>query len=123
MNWLSEQLNIKTMEDWYNVSLEVKIKKLKKNLKIEHKDILRNYGNTLIKRNENSHIKLITSFYPNYHWLPWKFKHLPKGFWQDKQNHQRKYLDYLAKELNINDINDWYKVSVNVSISYSNRYW
>ena len=26
MNWLSEKLNIKTMEDWYNVSCEVYIK-------------------------------------------------------------------------------------------------
>ena len=25
MNWLSEQLNIKTMEDWYNVSREVEM--------------------------------------------------------------------------------------------------
>ena len=29
MNWLSEKLNIKTMEDWYNISLEVKIKLIK----------------------------------------------------------------------------------------------
>ena len=26
MNWLSHKLNIKTIEDWYNVTREVKIK-------------------------------------------------------------------------------------------------
>ena len=25
MNWLSDKLNIKTMEDWYNISCEVKL--------------------------------------------------------------------------------------------------
>ena len=28
MNWLSEQLNIKSMEDWYNVTVEVKRNKI-----------------------------------------------------------------------------------------------
>ena len=29
MNWLSEQLNIKIMEDWYNVTQEVNIYRIK----------------------------------------------------------------------------------------------
>ena len=28
MNWLSEKLNIKSMEDWYNVTVEVKRNKI-----------------------------------------------------------------------------------------------
>ena len=43
MNWLSDELNITTMDDWYNVSDEVKIncKKSNKNIK-KYKKKLKN---------------------------------------------------------------------------------
>ena len=48
-------------------------------------------------------------------WLPWKFGNVPSNYWSDIQNH-RKYLDWVAKELNIKSFPDWYKVSLKVTM-------
>ena len=116
MNWLSEKLNIKTMDDWYKVSLEVKYKFICKIIK-DNKDIQENYGNSLIKyNNKRSHIDLITSSYPNYQWLPWKFNHTPKGFWSN-YNNVKLYMNWLSEKLNIKSMEDWYKVTCEVNIN------
>jgi hypothetical protein len=43
--------------------------------------------------------------------LPWKFNKAPKDFWNNKDN-QRKFLDWLGKELGFKEMSDWYKVRV-----------
>ena len=100
MNWLGNELNIKSMEDWYKVS---------------YRDIRQNYGGSLIENNESSHIKLITTTFPNYNWLPWKFNHTPKGFWSDRNN-IKEYMNWLGQKLNIKSMEDWYKVSSKVKL-------
>ena len=52
---------------------------------------------------------MITSLISDYNWVPWKFSVVPKNFWKDKNN-QRKFLEYYAKENNIENQEDWYKV-------------
>ncbi len=47
--------------------------------------------------------------YPEYDWIPWKFKQVPRGFWADEKNH-RKFFDWLAKELNMKTLQDWQSV-------------
>jgi hypothetical protein len=42
----------------------------------------------------------------------WKFDKVPSGFWKDVTN-QRKYFDWLRKRLGIQDMESWYKVSLN----------
>ena len=119
MNWLSDKLNIKTMEDWYKVSKEVKsIKYIKINY-YKIKDIIENYGSSLIKHYNESIINLIKSAYPNYNWLPWKFNHAPKGFWSN-ENNVKEYMNWLSERLNIKTMEDWYRVTekVNYSIKY-----
>ena len=74
------------------------------------KDIQQNHGSTLMRNNKNSHINLITSSYPNYQWLPWKFNQIPKGFWNDKNN-VILYINWLGQKLKIKSMEDWYKVS------------
>ena len=64
---------------------------------------------------ENSIINLLSSIYPNHHWLPWKFVRIPNGFWENKGN-QLEYMNWLKEQLNIKDIEDWYNVSVDVII-------
>jgi hypothetical protein len=39
----------------------------------------------------------------------WRFKKVPEGFWKDLVN-QRNYIQWLAKELKITNMEDWYKV-------------
>lgn len=43
-------------------------------------------------------------------WVFHKFKHLPLGFWKEKQN-QLDFIKYLASELHIQTQEDWYKVT------------
>ena len=63
-----------------------------------------------------SPIETITKIYPNYDWIIWKFSKVPNNFWLDKNN-QKKYMKWLGEKLNIKTLDDWYKVSVNVSIN------
>jgi hypothetical protein len=53
---------------------------------------------------------LLLNVYPNYDWLPWKFTMLPQRYWDDVKN-QRKFMQWASKELNIKEMNDWYKAT------------
>ena len=69
-----------------------------------------------MKFNNNSHINVLTSVYPNYNWLPWKFNHVQKRFWSDTNN-IKEYMKWLSEKLNIKKMEDWYNVSVEVKIN------
>ena len=91
MDWLGEQLKIEKMEDWYQVG---------------HKEISRGptSGRSLFSEYyQGSVMAALKENYPEYEWLPWKFKHGPfKGFWAEPAN-QRKFLRWAASELNVAD--------------------
>ena len=57
--------------------------------------------------------QLLATAYPEYEWLPWKFSEKPKHLWQDEGN-KRKFIEWIATQLNIKDESDWYKVSTKV---------
>jgi hypothetical protein len=73
-------------------------------------------GGSYIFKNKynNSPFLLLSTVYPEYGWLPWKFDKHPTNFWENVNN-QRKYLDWAGNELGIKDMSDWYKVSLEVS--------
>ena len=52
--------------------------------------------------------------YPEYDWLPWRFVKCTQQFWGDVKN-QRKFMDWAGKELNVQDMSDWYKVTTEVN--------
>jgi hypothetical protein len=56
---------------------------------------------------------LLASVYPEYNWLPWKFSQCPKNFWDSIEN-QKKFVEWAAKELKINEKDNWYRVTYNV---------
>ena len=93
-DYLSKIMNIKEIEDWYNTSQEI---------------IIKNYGSGLIKKC-GSLINFLRTFYPNYNWLEWKLKKI-ENFWYSIDN-QRKYMDWLFKELGYKEIEDWYKTTI-----------
>ena len=62
-------------------------------------------------------MQLIMNVFPEYNWLPWKFSVVPLGYWNNKDN-QLKYMNWLAIQLNINIIEDWYNVTNKVYIYY-----
>ena len=83
---------------WYNV----KIKELKKEKSIS--SILKN-------RFKNSLWVALSQVYPHIEWIPWKFADgVPKGYWNDPEN-SKKVFEWIAKELEIKETQDWDRVS------------
>jgi hypothetical protein len=85
---VSQRLNLKSPEDWYNVS---------------RKDLRRVGGHFIVDNYFNGSIaRALIHLYPNYEWEIWKFKAVPKGFWDDPRN-QRAFFDFVGKRLGIKD--------------------
>jgi hypothetical protein len=57
---------------------------------------------------------LLANVYPEYDWLPWKFASCPPSYWTDEKN-QRKFMEWATKELKIDQLSDWYKISNRVT--------
>jgi hypothetical protein len=99
MDWLSRQLYIKEMSDWYKISA---------------KDFADNGASGLLGNKYNgSPLLLLSTLYPEYEWLPWKFSKCPNNFFDDLKN-QRKFMDWAAQTMKIKEMSDWYKVTAKV---------
>eukprot|EP01027_Heterolobosea_sp_BB2_P026356 GEZU01040587.1.p1 GENE.GEZU01040587.1~~GEZU01040587.1.p1 ORF type:complete len:509 (-),score=114.87 GEZU01040587.1:129-1430(-) len=79
------------------------------------------YHTLLRRRYNNSLGKALTTVFPEYDWLPWRFSSsaapaaetqwlLESGFWDDLRN-QRRFFDWAARQLNVAKPDDWYNVS------------
>jgi hypothetical protein len=62
---------------------------------------------------------MLSTLNPEYDWLPWKFDRLPDQYWNDLQN-QRKFLDWAARQLNIEKFSGWYSVKIKVDFQLEN---
>lgn len=93
---LAKDLQIKEMEDWYHV----------KSSQIREKG-----GTRLLKQYARSPMKMIMSIFPEHDWIPWKFdEKLKKGSWDDL-HFQREFVEYVAKEYKLEDMEDWYNIT------------
>jgi hypothetical protein len=71
-------------------------------------------GFSLLKNKYNESVSLLlTTVYPNYDWLPWKFSIIPSNCWDDMKNHCT-FIHWAEKELKIKEMSDWYKVTQKV---------
>ncbi len=61
----------------------------------------------------NSLFNLLSTVYPDYDWLPWRFDRCPKDFWSNVNN-QIKFVKWAANELKIKEMNDWFKITYKV---------
>lgn len=96
-NWLGAQLGYKTMDDWYNITLQ---------------GICKHGGYGLLSvYYGNSTLKALQGVYPEHNWVPWKFGYSPQGFWE-KQENRKQFFDWLGIQLGYKDMNDWYNVTV-----------
>jgi len=84
------------MDDWYNV----------KALDINDKS-----GRGLLKKYNNSIVKLLSSVYPNHDWKPWLFGGKSKVL-SSGEEMQKEFIEWLEKDLNIKDKEDWYKIKI-----------
>ena len=66
---------------------------------------------------------MFSTLFPEQDWLPWKFIkwRLPPNYW-DNINNQIKYVNWVGKQLKINEMSDWYKVTAKVDGCYGG-YW
>lgn len=64
-------------------------------------------GRSLIKLYNDSFIKAITTLYDKHHWLPWKFRTVPRGFWGSHTN-RRQYLEWLMKHEGWKSVEDMF---------------
>jgi hypothetical protein len=92
------RLQLKSWQDWYNVSPE-KFKQFG--------------GRKIYYHYRRSIISALTTLHPEHNWLIWKFRTVPQGYWQVAAN-QRKYMEWLQKQLNITSWEQWYQVSAEV---------
>jgi hypothetical protein len=67
----------------------------------------------MVKYN-NSPYLAVSSVYPEYQWLPWKFTQCPTGYWDDLNN-QRQFMQWVGEQLSIINYSDWYQVTYRVN--------
>ena len=78
-------------------------------------DIVKLDGYHLLKIYSFSLSDLLSSVYPEYEWLPWKFYRLPRNYWVEVKN-QHKFVEWAGKELKIEQLSDWFNVNYKVKI-------
>eukprot|EP01122_Echinamoeba_exundans_P016844 TRINITY_DN8668_c0_g1_i1.p1 TRINITY_DN8668_c0_g1~~TRINITY_DN8668_c0_g1_i1.p1 ORF type:complete len:358 (-),score=18.10 TRINITY_DN8668_c0_g1_i1:317-1390(-) len=94
-DWLHKTLGLKSMEDWYQITM-LQVRK-------HHRGPLYMFDDSL-------HDALADS-YPEHKFLPWRFTYVPHSFWNSLQN-QRDFMDWIGNQLNIQQMKDWYSVSL-----------
>lgn len=73
---------------------------------ISSEEIVKRGGSGLLARYNNSFYVALAKAFPEHDWLPWKFRAIPRNFWQDKE-HVKKLLHYLETKLSIKSLEDW----------------
>jgi hypothetical protein len=95
-DWLAKELNIQDPSEWQNVSYQTVVA-------YKGGGVLANYGNSIFKA--------LNAVYPEMNFKSWQFAKAPNSFWEDDAN-QREYLEYIGKQLNVNIMEDWYKITM-----------
>ena len=52
---------------------------------------------------------LLSAIYPDFDWLPWRFKTVPNKYWENMDN-CKKFMEWAGKELQIKEMSNWYKI-------------
>ena len=80
-------------------------------------DIIKHGGIGLLHHYNHSLVTLLSQVYPETNWIPWKFDKCPQNYWDDINN-QRKFMEWAATQLNVKQIQDWYKISTRVRLFF-----
>ena len=110
MDWLANELKIKHFHDWYHVTNSVKRFTFSSN-----SQTLRKLGSrNLLNLTTDSLPSTLQLVYPEHNWLPWQFNTCPPSFWSNTHN-QKQFLEWAGKQLKINELSDWYKITNKVN--------
>jgi hypothetical protein len=77
--------------------------------------VVMNYGSGLMDRYNNSLYDLLCNVFPEINWKPWKFHQVSRGFWNDRENCYE-YLKWLSDRLCIQNVDEWYQVSISKDV-------
>jgi hypothetical protein len=94
MEWLSEEFGIESLEDWYD---------------LQAVDLIGDVGGRFLTYYGGSLINALQANYPDYEWLPWRFKTCPRKYWLQVRN-QRKFFDWFADKMEVEKQSDWFSV-------------
>eukprot|EP01114_Cavostelium_apophysatum_P008516 TRINITY_DN2104_c1_g2_i1.p1 TRINITY_DN2104_c1_g2~~TRINITY_DN2104_c1_g2_i1.p1 ORF type:complete len:464 (+),score=142.11 TRINITY_DN2104_c1_g2_i1:652-2043(+) len=92
---IGENLGIKNVEDWYQVSKD---------------DIRQHLGGKLLKMYGEDVAKMVKSVYDDRVWDLFRFNR-SRGFWAKKET-QRAFFEALARQLDVKRPDDWYQVKL-----------
>jgi len=92
--YLTKELNIKDMEDWYDVKEET---------------IRAKGGNSFMTNYKNSLAKALMTVYPEHNWQPWRFGSVPVSMWDDPQK-AREFVEWVGTKLGVKKVEDWYEI-------------
>ena len=92
---LSQKYNFQSIDDYSKLTIP---------------NFIENRGKTLLKQYNFSITNLLSTSFPEHDWKNFENRRREQGFWNSPEN-QRKYLDYLFKELKLTSLDDWSKVS------------
>ena len=99
MDDLGKHLGFTTKENWYLLNMD---------------QVEAHGGGGLIKLYHGSPAQLVQGVYPERPWLIWRFQKIPKEYREGMRNLEEerfKLAENMRKELQIEDLSDWYRVS------------
>jgi hypothetical protein len=68
----------------------------------------------LLPRYKNSIFTMLNAIYPDYDWVPWKFKNPPSNNLRRDPEMIRKALDYIETETGIKSPKEWFSVTESI---------
>jgi hypothetical protein len=97
LDGLGKRLGIKLLDDWY---------------KIKRKQILEQGGSSILNFYNGSPSKMVRYVYEEHAWRESGFvMKMPRGYW-DKEENRTRMIRTLAKELQIEGLEEWYRISL-----------
>ena len=95
-DWVAKDRGFDSLDDWYLIT---------------QKEI-RSYGHDIVgKYYSSSLFSALVEIYPEHDWKFWMFRQTSRGLW-DEQERVREYLRWLGEELDFQDYEDWYRITV-----------
>lgn len=95
MDWLGVELGFEEDSDWYEIT---------------QRDFFLNAGGGLLATVYSfSPQAAMHDYRPDYPWLPWLFRSVPKGFWLQRRN-RIEYLNWLGRRMGMSTREDWNQI-------------
>ncbi len=80
---------------------------------IQQSSIRNHNGWGLLKSHYNASLSTALSIvYPEYDWQAWKFSRRARNYWDASVSHRRQYFDVLGREMKLERMEDWRRVTV-----------